>query len=98
LGEFGSDRSEQYKCEDILEVVLAGTDRGKERVDLIQKRKRAKAMYVGQQNELANANFKNLEYNLIDTDWMGRFHLFIYGKISLIKTVPYHINSISFTM
>ncbi|CAO3668617.1 unnamed protein product [Umbelopsis ramanniana] len=80
LGEFGSDRSEQYKCEDILEVLLAGTDRGKERVDLIQKRKRAKAMYVGQQNELANANFKNLEYNLIDTDWMGRFHLFIYGE------------------
>ena len=55
-------------------------------------------MYVGQQKELANANFKNLEYNLIDTDWMGRFHLFIYGKISLIKTVKYHINSISFTM
>lgn len=53
-------------------------------------------MYVGQQNELANANFKNLEYNLIDTDWMGRFHLFIYGNILMTKTVKYRIISFSF--
>ncbi|KAI8576647.1 hypothetical protein K450DRAFT_201864 [Umbelopsis ramanniana AG] len=80
LGDFGSDRSEQYKCEEILEVVLAGTERGKERVDLILKRKREKAMYVGQQEELASADFKNLAYNLIDAHWMGSFHLFIYGE------------------
>jgi hypothetical protein len=80
LGGFGSHRSEQYKCELILEVLLTGTDAGKERVELILKRKREKAMYVGQQSELASTDHKHLKCNLIDAHWMGRFHLFIYGK------------------
>ncbi|CAM0141206.1 unnamed protein product [Umbelopsis sp. WA50703] len=79
LGGFGSDRSEQYKCELILEVLIAGTDAGKEKVDLILKRKKEREMYVGQQDELANTPFKQVKCNLVDAQWMGRFHLFIYG-------------------
>jgi hypothetical protein len=77
---------------------LAGTEKGKERVDLILKRKREKAMYVGQQDEFASADSKNLAYNLIDAHWMGRFHLFIYGKVRLFKTVKLRINLTSFNM
>jgi hypothetical protein len=61
-------------------VLLAGTDAGKEQVELILKRKKVKEMYVGQQDEMAKTDYKHLKCNLIDAHWMGRLHLFLYGE------------------
>jgi hypothetical protein len=49
-------------------------------------------MYVGQQDELANTPFKQVKCNLVDAQWMGRFHLFIYGMVCF-KGQAWIINS-----